>query len=413
MKTKKTTSSIFKSKKKSWGYTLTELLIASMLTAIVVNIAGYGVIAMVGSNQKESADSTMMNYTNRALEFISGEIREADSIDRDAYAGLTKATDFNLPSGATPVLTLNVPGISQPIIYYIDKVENPWLGENAIYRWGPLSEGDDPSSWESVVVLDLADNTEITADATEIKDLCTPDSDWELTTTDAVKGFFACVHPSERLAKFAIYSTVDLPSGRTREYNNNTQAFARRTVADGNTGGNMADAFEIDGRTLVLKSPANVTFKHLGGDITCGAGGVDIPVKTNLYFGDSNPVELNVNGEKTLPNLPKDTEVTVESIAGQKGICGNFSMTVRTDNPSDAQQVYALRDGDPIPDITPFDNQSTIDDFLEQYLDPDTGKVKLKDNEVIYLFELGTKNKNSPAFDLQDNVVLATINPIK
>ncbi|ACK64290.1 hypothetical protein PCC8801_0186 [Rippkaea orientalis PCC 8801] len=28
---------------------------------------------------------------------------------------------------------------------------------------------------------------------------------------------------------------------------------------------------------------------------------------------------------------------------------------------------------------------------------------------VIYLFELGTTNTNSSAFDLQDNVVLATI----
>ena len=45
--------------------------------------------------------------------------------------------------------------------------------------------------------------------------------------------------------------------------------------------------------------------------------------------------------------------------------------------------------------------------FLQKYVE--NGKVKIAENEAIYLFELGTTNKKSSAFDLQDNVVLATV----
>jgi hypothetical protein len=61
----------------------------------------------------------------------------------------------------------------------------------------------------------------------------------------------------------------------------------------------------------------------------------------------------------------------------------------------------------------PYGTQPPIDAFLTKYLDPATGKVKLAENQVIYLFELFTTNPSDPlgTYDMQDLVVLATIAP--
>ena len=74
-------------------------------------------------------------------------------------------------------------------------------------------------------------------------------------------------------------------------------------------------------------------------------------------------------------------------------------------------QVYALADGDEPPTNEGFAGQDNIVQYLanEGYLQG--GKVSLPANQVIYLFELGTTNTTSSAFDVQDNIVLATINP--
>ena len=71
--------------------------------------------------------------------------------------------------------------------------------------------------------------------------------------------------------------------------------------------------------------------------------------------------------------------------------------------------IITLRNGDPVPDITPLQNQSSIVDFIDDYIDSGTNKVVLNANQAIYLFELGTTNFNSNAADYQDLVVLVTL----
>jgi hypothetical protein len=64
-----------------------------------------------------------------------------------------------------------------------------------------------------------------------------------------------------------------------------------------------------------------------------------------------------------------------------------------------------------IPNFPPFGGQGTIDSYLAKFLDPVTRKVKLAENQVIFLYELGTTDTSSTAYDMQDLVVLATIAP--
>jgi hypothetical protein len=71
--------------------------------------------------------------------------------------------------------------------------------------------------------------------------------------------------------------------------------------------------------------------------------------------------------------------------------------------------VKILKNGDAVP-ITKggaFD-QKSVNDYLVNYITPD-GKIKLGENQVIYLFELGEANYHSAAADFQDLVVLASL----
>ncbi|MEM9066152.1 MAG: fibro-slime domain-containing protein [Planctomycetota bacterium] len=70
-----------------------------------------------------------------------------------------------------------------------------------------------------------------------------------------------------------------------------------------------------------------------------------------------------------------------------------------------SQQIFVLRDGDPVPNITAMYNQASVRDYVGEFIDSATDTITLESNEVIYLFELGTSHSNSNA-DFQDLVVL-------
>jgi hypothetical protein len=81
------------------------------------------------------------------------------------------------------------------------------------------------------------------------------------------------------------------------------------------------------------------------------------------------------------------------------------SITVNTlANPSN---LKVLKNGDPVPGIPAFDNQASIKDIVKDYIE--NGSIKLKENEAIYLFELGTTDLGSSAADFQDLVVLISV----
>jgi len=80
----------------------------------------------------------------------------------------------------------------------------------------------------------------------------------------------------------------------------------------------------------------------------------------------------------------------------------NVSASGNSDN------VIALRNGDDVPSIAPLNNQASINSFLSDHIDTNTGKISIQPHQVIYLFELGTTNMSSSAADFQDLVVLVS-----
>jgi len=69
--------------------------------------------------------------------------------------------------------------------------------------------------------------------------------------------------------------------------------------------------------------------------------------------------------------------------------------------------VKVLTNGDPVPAIPGFQGQNSIEDFVKGYIENDS--IKLKENEAIYIFELGNTDLDSSGADFQDLVILVSV----
>ncbi|MDJ0730474.1 MAG: hypothetical protein QNJ33_10840 [Crocosphaera sp.] len=386
------------------GFSLLELLLGASLMLLVLSMSGFALVYTSSLDQKASAKGQIQYNSNRAVEFIKEEIKSANKIESDAISALAEAPDFSLPEQGKPVLVLQVPDIPQRIIYYTQPSKNIWIKPNMILRWGPSlneegqyekDEIDNPKSWQSDVLIDQIDNSALISNCLK---------NWQLSNVNAVQGFHACVDPSEKLVEFHLATTASNPTwNQDITYQLKTAAFAKSNIVQGFTENKLA--FNIIDNQLILDSPAKVRFEVLGGQITCGRRGKNIPVKTNIYANETQKI-WDSDSPSDIPVQPAGTTFDIESIAGDGSICNGFNMNVSTQD-SSTSQVKVLVNGDPVPDILPFANQNQIESFAQKYIE--NGKIKIRDNEAIYLFELGSENKNSSAFDLQDNVVLATV----
>ena len=397
-------SLLLKKKKSHQGFSLLELLLGASLTSFVVSISGFGLVYISSLNHKAYAKGEIQYNSNRAVEFIVDEIKLANKIESDAVSALTEVPEFTLPDQAKPILVLQVADVSQKIIYYTQPSNNMWLKPNMIVRWGPSlneegqheeDEINHPKSWQSAILIDQVEDSSLNSTCLD---------NWKLTNVDSSQGFYACVNPDEKLVNFHLATTVSNPTWKEDiAYEVNTAAFARSNIVQSFTEDELT--FTIIDKQLILNKPSKVRFEVLGSQISCGRRGKTIPVSTKIYTNQTEKI-WDSDAPSDIPVQPAGTTFDVESIAGDGSVCGGFSMSVSTKDLT-TPQVKVLVNGDPVPDILPFGNQNTIESFVKKYVE--NGKIKIGDNEVIYLFELGEENQKNLAFDLQDNVVLATV----
>ena len=178
--------------------------------------------------------------------------------------------------------------------------------------------------------------------------------------------------------------------------------------------------FEIvDGR-VIIHEDFKATVEILGVDIKSGINLVPVTFVITTLGGGSNiqhepfgsyddPDSGNVNGVALtpyeLPGLyPAGATITV---AGKSWQGSNTMLEVDSD--ANSPQVLVLRNGDSVPDIQPFENQTSLADYISDYVNAATNIVTIAENQVFYLFELGTTNMNSNAADFQDLVVLVSL----
>ena len=187
--------------------------------------------------------------------------------------------------------------------------------------------------------------------------------------------------------------------------------------------------FDINAGKITPTEDFMIMVSVLGSAIT--SGGQDLPVTVQLQIGDKsvNPwgdftdaeaADVNDPHAPTRNYIvnelfevdedsdPADTAVTVTSRSWWRG-----DVHIEANSHEQSQQVKVLRDGDAVPDIKGMDDQADVLQFIKPYIDFDSNKMTLDENQAIYLFEIGTTNVSSSAADFQDLVVLVTFGKTK
>ncbi|WP_292390148.1 hypothetical protein [Methanosarcina sp. UBA5] len=103
-----------------------------------------------------------------------------------------------------------------------------------------------------------------------------------------------------------------------------------------------------------------------------------------------------------------DTNVTVEACSWEYDNLQKILTVSTSVHPSNFK---VLKNGDCVPDISGFQYQDSIEKFVKKNVD--NGSIKLKENEAIYIFELGNENLSSSGADFQDLVVLISVNGVE
>ena len=118
------------------GFTLIELLVATMIMAIVVALAGSGLVSMLTQNASSSRESDRRTSLNRALDYITNEVRMSKSVQ-------TPSSSI-IPSDGTGILQLTIPiyscGAFNPeksytVVYYTYPSSGVWQSPTSIKRY--------------------------------------------------------------------------------------------------------------------------------------------------------------------------------------------------------------------------------------------------------------------------------------
>ena len=239
------------------GYTLVELILASVLTLLVVSTAGYGVYVMTRENMVATASGDIKYNLGRALDFISEEVKTASSV-------ATGLTVTSLPSGCgtgTPTLVLTIPftatsgsqlGQSSPYnVYYFTKAPySTWLGTNAIYRCGPNLNSDGsvatdastglPGTSSSQMLVDLIASGRDSNDSGTCVNGGTPFPNDGGSPLKGNTGFFVCISGGNKIVE--IHAAASALESRTDKNSLNFVTTGGR-LADNATYGLITQAY--------------------------------------------------------------------------------------------------------------------------------------------------------------------------
>jgi prepilin-type N-terminal cleavage/methylation domain-containing protein len=158
-------------RKVTGGFTLTELLIATAITGIVLTMAGTGLITLLSSNQSAEQRQNRRQELNRAMSFISDDIRAAQRINRTQDSSPTVSAIMALNDAArlfptevpyassitgTVALYLEIPvgvcgstRVTDRVTYEVRTInptptlgEKLWRGPYLLYRHGRIPRLD-------------------------------------------------------------------------------------------------------------------------------------------------------------------------------------------------------------------------------------------------------------------------------
>lgn len=182
-------------------------------------------------------------------------------------------------------------------------------------------------------------------------------------------------------------------------------------------GGDQTPGYTVqDNGNVRIDAQRNVTIRALCAEITYGAGGPKIPVKSwlgvngmyqSLFQGNA----INGGESQTVNSGAQGSTYTLRGDANYQ-VNGRTKFQASYDS-NNIVQVKTLINGNMAPPLAGFGGQKPITQCIANYINPQNGFVKLAANQVLLLFELGTNmvsNPTSSAADFQDLVTVMEIN---
>jgi hypothetical protein len=159
----------------------------------------------------------------------------------------------------------------------------------------------------------------------------------------------------------------------------------------------------VQSGVLTCTQPKVLTFKSLGSSYACNTS-VNWIVDTRITLG-SQQYTLKSNQTLRLTVNPGQ-QVTVTSVPTKPAgaSCNNLDNITASTN---TNKVRTLKNGDNVPTVGGLNGQTSVEQYVSGYIS--NGKMSLGPKDIIYLFEIGQTNPAVAGFDLQDNVVLATV----
>lgn len=217
-----------KTAKASAGFTLIELLAAVSLTTVVVGAAGFGVVTIMNANAKSESKTQRRVELNRALDYIAGEVRQAEAINKVSPPASSEFSASTIVSGTDQtVLVLDLPKLNDPIVYRVAQPRSSvvWQGPRVIYRWGPnmnangtYSDPNNSTNWTNRALIDFIEDKDSSPDC---------DASWDESPAANPKGFYACIEstPSgdSRIAEIHLIGELS----EEDSYNTSSKVFAR------------------------------------------------------------------------------------------------------------------------------------------------------------------------------------------
>lgn len=294
--------------KSATGFTLVELLISAFIGVLVIGAAGYGLINLLRNNRSSTAQIQKRTEFNRAVDFISDEMRRADTIEVDpttAFAAVPSP-----PANAQPVLAINIPGVTNPavsgvdspIVYFVSEPSSGdasvWNGPRVIYRYGPPSDANGNFTGGTWGIEPLVDG--ISADTVTTN--CDTNPDWSASPSSGATGFYACILPTTddntvgETAKLFAIGKLDDANSNSDNYQASTQVFAR-AEEENLEGDNPDESFNavcsFSGGALVCPSsnpnnPLTYDVERLSDSFACKPDGTKWKVTVTAYYIDPN-----------------------------------------------------------------------------------------------------------------------------
>jgi hypothetical protein len=442
------------------GFALVDLLVGAALTTTVVAAAGYGLSSMIGASNASNARTEGRVEMNRSLDFISSELRESSSIIKDVDASTTvvpsafeasySGRGIVIDTTVKKVLMINTTATGNtPIIYFVAKpVSGLWKGPRVLYRWGPKynSNGNydnagTPADWVSEALVDKIQ------DGGGATPTCAGGG-----TLNGDSGFYSCVDAAGKTAQIFQKGKITKVLGASETFSmsmntgtrKTTATIAPSTIATGATAFAVGtpspspssspspstppstSTFNLTSGGVTVSQDSTMTVKTLNaqypwqvyGTIYFPTGQAKISGTTTTVGSSGTPLLVNyksgtVNFD-TSANNTKTFDVTKNTTLSIKGCSNTGSVGCATSTTAADQglTVYTLKNGDPSPVVAGWGSQASAKTVLQDagLLDA-SNNIVLPSNQVIYLYELYTKNRSNSAYDLQDILVLATITP--